>query len=260
MIIVLSPAKALDFSAPAEALPVSWPQFPKETSELAQVARKLSAGELKRLMSLSDNLAELNRQRFQAFDPQARTGLQAALAFNGDVYAGLKARELDPVALDWAQERLRILSGLYGLLRPLDMIQPYRLEMGTRLATARGANLYDFWADKIARALNAAAKDHADPTVVNLASQEYFGAVDARALKRPLLNIRFLEEKDGQARIVSFYAKKARGLMARFAIDNRLERVEDLKAFDREGYRFVAGESQPGEWTFMRPQPQAAAA
>ncbi|WP_333587967.1 peroxide stress protein YaaA [Phenylobacterium sp.] len=260
MIIVLSPAKALDFSAPAEALPASWPQFPKETSELAQVARKLSAGELKRLMSLSDNLAELNRQRFQAFDPQARTGLQAALAFNGDVYAGLKARELDPAALDWAQDRLRILSGLYGLLRPLDMIQPYRLEMGTRLATARGANLYDFWADKIARALNAAAMDHADPTVVNLASQEYFGAVDARALKRPLLNIRFLEEKDGQARIVSFYAKKARGLMARFAIDNRLERVEDLKAFDREGYRFVAGESQPGEWTFMRPQPQAAAA
>ena len=260
MIIVLSPAKALDFSAPAEPLAATWPQFQKETAELAQVTRKLSAGDLKRLMSLSDNLAELNRERFQAFDPSARTGLQAALAFNGDVYSGLKARELAPEAMDWAQDHVRILSGLYGLLRPLDMIQPYRLEMGTRLATRRGATLYDFWADQIARALNAAAQGQADPTLVNLASQEYFGAVDARALKLPLINVRFLEEKDGHARIVSFYAKKARGLMARFAIDNRLERAEDLRAFDLEGYRFLASESQAGEWTFIRPQPAAAAA
>ena len=260
MLFVLSPATALDFSAPDQSLPVTLPQFRKETTELAQVTRRLTVADLRRLMSLSDKLAGLNRERFQAFDPESEDGLQAAFAFNGDVYAGLQARTLNKADLAWAQDHLRILSGLYGLLRPMDLIQPYRLEMGTRLKTRRGATLYDFWADRIAKALNEAAEGHADPTLVNLASQEYFGAVDARALKLPLLNIRFLEEKDGASRIVSFYAKKARGLMARFAIDNRISRVEELKAFDLEGYRFLASESQAGEWTFVRPQPQAAAA
>ncbi|MCG9917213.1 MAG: peroxide stress protein YaaA [Phenylobacterium sp.] len=260
MLFVLSPAKALDFSAPESRLGMTAPQFDQDVAELSKTTRKLSVADLKRLMSLSDKLAELNRARFQAFDPESEEGLQAALAFNGDVYSGLRARQMSKADLDWAQDHLRILSGLYGLLRPLDVIQPYRLEMGTRLKTPRGATLYDFWADRIALALNAAAKDHADPTLVNLASQEYFGAVDARALKLPVLGVRFLEEKDGHAKIVSFYAKKARGLMARWAIDNRISRVDDLKAFDLEGYRFAALQSQPGEWTFTRPQPTAASA
>ena len=260
MLFVLSPAKALDFSAPQKLLPMTAPQFDADVIELAKTTRKLTVADLKRLMSLSDNLAELNRARFQAFDPESEDGLQAALAFNGDVYSGLQARTLAKADLDWAQDHLRILSGLYGLLRPLDVIQPYRLEMGTRLKTRRGATLYDFWSDRIAKALNLAGQDHADPTLVNLASQEYFGAVDAQALKLPILNIRFLEEKDGHARIVSFYAKKARGLMARYAIDNRISRVDDLRGFDLEGYGFVAAQSQPGEWTFSRQQPAAAAA
>ena len=260
MLFVLSPAKALDFSAPQKLLPMTAPQFDADVIELSKTTRKLTVADLKRLMSLSDNLAELNRARFQAFDPESEDGLQAALAFNGDVYSGLQARTMDKADLDWAQDHLRILSGLYGLLRPLDVIQPYRLEMGTRLKTKRGATLYDFWSDRIAKALNVAGQDHADPTLVNLASQEYFGAVDAQALKLPILNIRFLEEKDGHARIVSFYAKKARGLMARYAIDNRISRVDDLRGFDLEGYGFVAAQSQPGEWTFSRQQPAAAAA
>ncbi|MEH6677944.1 peroxide stress protein YaaA [Phenylobacterium sp.] len=260
MLFVLSPAKALDFSAPQKLLPMTAPQFDADVIELAKTTRKLTVADLKRLMSLSDNLAELNRARFQAFDPESEDGLQAALAFNGDVYSGLQARTMDKADLDWAQDHLRILSGLYGLLRPLDVIQPYRLEMGTRLKTKRGATLYDFWSDRIAKALNVAGQDHADPTLVNLASQEYFGAVDAQALKLPILNIRFLEEKDGHARIVSFYAKKARGLMARYAIDNRISRADDLRGFDLEGYGFVAAQSQPGEWTFSRQQPAAAAA
>ena len=259
MLFVLSPAKALDFSAPQKLLPMTAPQFDADVIELAKTTRKLTVADLKRLMSLSDNLAELNRARFQAFDPESEDGLQAALAFNGDVYSGLQARTLAKADLDWAQDHLRILSGLYGLLRPLDVIQPYRLEMGTRLKTRRGATLYDFWSDRIAKALNVAGQDHADPTLVNLASQEYFGAVDAQALKLPILNIRFLEEKDGHARIVSFYAKKARGLMARYAIDNRITRADDLRGFDLEGYGFVAAQSQPGEWTFSRQQPAAAA-
>jgi cytoplasmic iron level regulating protein YaaA (DUF328/UPF0246 family) len=206
-------------------------------------------------MSLSDNLAKLNRERFQAFDAASDEGLQAAFAFNGDVYLGLKARTLDKKALGWAQDHVRILSGLYGLLRPLDAIQPYRLEMGVRLKTRRGQSLYDFWGPRISQALNEAAQGHKDKTLVNCASGEYFGAVDRKALKLPLLSCRFLEEKDGEARIISFYAKKARGLLARYAIDNRIEKAADLKAFDVAGYRFAPGQSNDEEFTFARPQP-----
>ncbi len=255
MLIVLSPAKALDFTRPPVSAPLTAPQLTGETAELAKVTRKLTAADLKRLMSLSDSLAKLNRERFQAFDPASEEGLQAAFAFNGDVYAGLKARELDRKALAWAQDHLRILSGLYGLLRPLDAIQPYRLEMGTRLKTPRGTNLYDFWGDRVSNALNAAAAGHKDPTLVNCASGEYFGAVDRTALKLPVLSCRFLEEKDGERRIISFYAKKARGLMARYAIDNRVERAADLKGFDVAGYRFAPELSTDEEFTFTRPQP-----
>jgi uncharacterized protein len=255
MLIVLSPAKALDFTAAPESIPVTAPQMADHTAELAKTTRKLRAVDLKRMMSLSDSLAQLNRERFQAFQPDSEDGLQAAFAFNGDVYTGLKARELDKKALAWAQDRVRILSGLYGVLRPLDAIQPYRLEMGVRIKTKRGQSLYDFWGDRIAEALDAALAGQKDRTVVNCASQEYFGAVDRAALKAPVIACRFLEEKDGEARILSFYAKRARGLMARYAIDNRIERAADLRAFDRDGYRFVAALSTDEAFTFARAQP-----
>jgi cytoplasmic iron level regulating protein YaaA (DUF328/UPF0246 family) len=260
MLIVLSPAKALDFTAPATAAPLTAPQLSADTVELAKVTRKLTAADLRRLMSLSDNLAKLNRERFQAFDPASDEGLQAVFAFNGDVYGGLGARELDKKALLWAQDHVRILSGLYGVLRPLDAMQPYRLEMGTRLKTRRGQSLYDFWGDRISKTLNEAAMGHKDKTLVNCASGEYFGAVDRQALKLPLLSCRFLEEKDGEARIISFYAKKARGLLARFVIDNRIECAADLRGFDVAGYRFAPDQSNEGEFTFTRPQPAPVAA
>jgi uncharacterized protein len=255
MLIVLSPAKSLDFTAPPLSAPMSAPQMADHTAELAAVAKKLRVIDLKRMMDLSDALAKLNRERFQAFLPDSEEGLQAAFAFNGDVYLGLKARELDKRALGWAQDHLRILSGLYGVLRPLDAIQPYRLEMGVRIKTKRGASLYDFWGPRVAEALDATLVGHKRRTVVNCASQEYFGAVDRAALKANVVTCRFLEEKDGEARIMSFFAKRARGAMARFAIDNRIDKPEDLKAFDIDGYRFVPGLSGEDEYAFSRPQP-----
>ena len=259
MLIVLSPAKALDFTAPPASAPVSAPQLADQTAELAKTTRNLRVIDLKRMMALSDSLAKLNRARFQAFQPDAEDGLQAAFAFNGDVYRGLKARELDRKALAWAQDHVRILSGLYGVLRPLDAIQPYRLEMGVKIKTRRGQSLYDFWGPRIAEQLDAALAGRKDKTVVNCASQEYFGAVDRAALKAPVITCRFLEEKDGEARILSFFAKRARGLIARYAIDNRIARAADLKGFDRDGYRFVASLSGDHEFTFARPQPPPAA-
>jgi cytoplasmic iron level regulating protein YaaA (DUF328/UPF0246 family) len=255
MLIVLSPAKALDFTAGPAHAGLSTAELADQTAELAKTTRRLTARDLKRLMSLSDSLAKLNRERFQAFDPASDDGLQAAFAFNGDVYLGLRARELDRKALSWAQDHVRILSGLYGVLRPLDAIQPYRLEMGTRLKTRRGASLYDFWGPRVSEALIRSAQGHKDKTVVNCASGEYFGAVDRKALTLPVVTCRFLEEKDGEARILSFFAKRARGAMARFAIDNRIDRAEGLKAFDRDGYRFQPHLSSDEEWTFSRPQP-----
>jgi cytoplasmic iron level regulating protein YaaA (DUF328/UPF0246 family) len=255
MIIVLSPSKALDFTAAPQAAPLTMPELREHTAELSKTAKKLRAADLKRLMDLSDDLAKLNRERFQAFDPESEDGLQAAFAFNGDVYLGLKARELDKKALAWAQKHVRILSGLYGVLRPLDAIQPYRLEMGVRLKTKRGASLYEFWGAQLSGALDAALGGHKEKVVVNAASGEYFGAVDRAALKAPVVACRFLEEKDGEAKIISFYAKRARGMLARWAIDNRIERTADLKGFDAGGYRFAASLSGEAELVFTRPQP-----
>ena len=255
MLIVLSPAKSLDFTAAPLSAPLTTPQLTEHTAELAKATKKLRAIDLKRMMDLSDALAKLNRERFQVFDPDSEDGLQAAFAFNGDVYLGLRARELDKKALAWAQANVRILSGLYGVLRPLDAIQPYRLEMGVRIKTKRGQSLYDFWGAKVSETLDAALVGHKDRTVVNCASQEYFGAVDRTVLKAGVVTCRFLEEKDGEARIMSFFAKRARGAMARFAIDNRIDKPEDLKAFDVEGYCFVPALSGEDEYTFARPQP-----
>ena len=256
MLFVLSPAKTLDFSPAPGDLAKTRPEMTADTKKLAAVARTLRAADLRRLMDISEPLATLNVARFKAFNPKGTDAdMQAALAFDGDVYTGFDARNLDAETLAWAQDHVRILSGLYGVLRPLDAIQPYRLEMGTRLPTDRGATLYDFWGDKPAKALRKAAEGMADKTLVNLASQEYFGAVDAHALKLPVLNCAFKDEKDGEARIISFYAKHARGLMARFAAENRIERREDLKAFAAADYRFRKDLSSETEWVFARPQP-----
>jgi len=252
LLIVLSPAKRLDFTEADPALPASERRLREDTASLARTARARTVAELRRLMGISDDLARLNRERFQAFDADSTDGVQAAFAFAGDVYEGLKARELDRAGLAFAQDHIRILSGLYGVLRPLDRIQPYRLEMGTRLKTRRGSSLYDFWGDRISKCLNADVEGQADPTLVNLASQEYFGVIDAKALKLPVVTPHFREAKDGESRIISFFAKKARGGMARFAIDERIEKAEDLKAFDRDGYRFDKAGSTETDWIFTR--------
>jgi cytoplasmic iron level regulating protein YaaA (DUF328/UPF0246 family) len=252
MIIVLSPAKSLDFTAAAAGIPMTTPQMKDDIAVLAKTTRRLTRADLRRLMGISPKLADA---RFQAFDPAVEDGVQAAIAFNGDVYMGLDARSLDKKALGWAQDHLRILSGLYGVLRPLDALQPYRLEMGIRLKTRRGGSLYDFWGPRIAQALNAAAQDQGDPTVVNLASLEYFGAVDRKALTVPVVTCHFKEQAEGEERIVSFYAKKARGLMARYAVDHRIDRAEGLKGFDSAGYAFAPKQSTDTDWTFTRPHP-----
>ena len=257
MLVVLSPAKTLDFSPPAPDIPATDPMLVRDTAALAKVTRRLKAADLTRLMGISEALADLNAQRFRAFqpDPEKAEGVQAALAFAGDVYEGLRARTLDGNGLAWAQDHVRILSGLYGVLRPLDRIQPHRLEMGTRLATPRGSSLYDFWGDRIARRLAETLKTHADPTLVNLASIEYFGAVDRKALKHPVVTCSFRQIRDGELRNLSLFAKTGRGLMARYAIDHRITRAEELKGFDRAGYSFRPDLSAETEWVFTRTQP-----
>lgn len=252
MLMVISPAKSLDFTPAGPGVPATTAAMAPDIAELAKVTRKLRKADLKRLMGISDNLAVLNWERFQAFDPEGEDGVQAAMAFNGDVYAGLEARSLDKAGLNFAQQRLRILSGLYGLLRPLDIIQPYRLEMGTRLKTRRGSSLYDFWGPRISKALNETAEVSGGTALVNLASQEYFGTVDREALTLPVVTCTFKETRAGETKIISFYAKKARGMMARYAIDNRLDRPEGLKDFKTAGYGFDARASTAEEWIFTR--------
>ncbi|MDO8294991.1 MAG: peroxide stress protein YaaA [Caulobacter sp.] len=252
MLMVISPAKAMNFAAPDRALPLTTPVLKDDIAELDAVTRKLRPRDLRKLMDISETLADLNYERFQAFDPSVEEGLQAAIAFNGDVYAGLNARTLDAKAFGWAQSRLRILSGLYGMLRPADAIQPYRLEMGVRLKTGRGKTLCQFWGDRIALGLNAAAEDHKEKTLVNLASLEYFAAVDLKALTLPVVTCKFFEDRGAVTKQISFMAKKARGMMARYAIDHRIDRAEDLKAFDREGYAFRGDLSSDAEWIFQR--------
>lgn len=255
MLFVLSPAKRLDFSAHPLAAEATRPRMTEDTAQLAVATRRLTGPDIKRLMGLSDDLVKLNRARFQAFDAAADGDLPAALAFAGDVYQGLKARDLDPAAMTWAQGHLRVLSGLYGVLRPLDAIQPYRLEMGTRLSTRRGRDLYAFWGDRIARQLDADLAGQVDGTIVNLASEEYFGAVDRKALKAPMVDVRFEDEKDGRRKVLSFFAKQARGRMARWAIDARIERASDLKGFEADGYRLDASRSTDQALVFWRHQP-----
>ena len=262
MLALLSPAKNLDFAPKREGLETTRPALSADTARLAAVTKKLTAADLKRLMGISDKLAELNVARFQAFRTRGRAESQkaAALAFNGEVYLGLQAETLSDGDLQYAQDHLRILSGLYGLLRPLDAIQPYRLEMGTKLKTEVGGDLYAFWGDRIAKELNKALKASGSDTVINLASNEYFKAVDPNALKARIITPKFKDEKDGKLRSLMYFAKRARGAMARAIIKNRLETPEALKAATVEGYAFAPDLSGEDEWVFTRPQPAAKAA
>ena len=257
MITLLSPAKKLNMSPYEGAVAVTEPRLKSDLAELTATAKEQSQGDLKRLMHLSDNLAKLNFDRFEAFDPanQADGMKPAALAFDGDVYWGLEAKSLSDDDLEYAQKNLRILSGLYGLLRPMDEIQPYRLEMGTRLNNPRGANLYDFWGTTIQETLRADLEGHADQTVLNLASNEYFKSVKAKTLGHSVINVKFLEAKDGKSRPIQYYTKFGRGLFARWVIQNRIESADDLPSFAENGYKFVEDRSTERELVFERPQP-----
>ncbi|NSX53205.1 peroxide stress protein YaaA [Parasulfitobacter algicola] len=257
MLVVVSPAKKLDMS-PVNGVQPTSPVFQDRANELAGIARQLSVSDLQKLMGISENLAKLNAGRFADFAiaSHAENAKPAVLAFAGDTYQGLDAKSLDADEMAWAQDHLRILSGLYGLLRPLDMTQPYRLEMGSRLKTSRGKSLYDYWGDDIADALNKDARILQADTLINCASQEYFGAVDLDALKLRVITPVFMEIKNGDAKIVSFYAKKARGAMARFMIERRITNPESLKDFDIGGYSFDKNASDADRWVFLRDYPE----
>lgn len=255
MLTVLSPAKSLDYS-PVAIAPTE-PVWQEDAIRLSKTARNLTLGQLRTLMSISDDLARLNRDRFRAFasEPTADAIKPAVLAFNGDTYQGLEAKTLTEPDLFWAQDRLRILSGLYGLLRPLDGIQPYRLEMGSRLKTRRGSSLYDYWGDQVAKALNHQAQVVGTDTLVNCASEEYFRAADRKALKLRVVTPVFLEQKGGKTKIISFFAKRARGAMARFIVENRLTEPDDIRAFASGGYAFAPELSEGDRWAFVRETP-----
>ncbi|MFT3998110.1 MAG: peroxide stress protein YaaA [Asticcacaulis sp.] len=255
MILLLSPAKSLNETPVTPPAALSAPRFERETASLLKVMKKQKPSDLQRLMDISAKLGELNHHRYKHFTDQA--ALPAALMFDGDVYTGLKARDLDADGLDFAQAHVRILSGLYGLLRPLDTIRPYRLEMGTSLETTKGHTLYAFWGDRIAKEIAADARAAGTDTVLNLASQEYARAALTKALKLKVIEVKFLEIKDEKTSMISFFAKKARGLMARYVIDNRITDPERAKSFDSEGYRFVPEQSTDTAWTFSRRHPIA---
>lgn len=262
MLILLSPAKSLDFDRAAPSLPLSEPVFGTQSAQLIKVLAKKRPSEIAQLMSLSEKLAEMNVQRYKSWTPvhTPDNSRAALLAFDGDVYLGLQAATLSTAQLKWADDHVRCLSGLYGVLRPLDRMQAYRLEMGTRLTVGKAHSLYQFWGSKIAANLNETLSDSANPEVVNLASQEYFKSVDLKVLKAPVTECVFQEGKDGQYKILSFFAKRARGLMARYAIEHRIDRAEGLKDFNLADYRFAPAASSTHRWVFRRPQPPGVAA
>lgn len=254
MLFLLSPAKSLDYDTPLSGQTHTAPLFVKQSKALIDVLRGYSPPQIAELMDLSDALSSLNVARYQAWSSRAtpKNARQAALAFDGDVYGGLDAKTLSPDDLAWAQDHVCILSGLYGVLRPLDLMQPYRLEMGTRLPTPQGKDLYQFWGTQISDYLNTRLRKDTSPVVVNLASNEYYRAVDTKALKAGVVECVFQEYKAGQYKVVSFFAKRARGLMARYATTHRLNLPDQLRAFDVEGYRWTAAESTPQRLVFRR--------
>lgn len=254
MLLLLSPAKSLDFETPATTQCFSQPEFLVHSQQLVAQLRTLSPADLAALMRISDGLAVLNFNRFaewsEPFD--LANAKQAILAFNGDVYEGLDAGTLGQEHLVFAQDHVRILSGLYGLLRPLDLIQPYRLEMGTRLVNARGKDLYGFWGSVLTDAINTALGQSSVPVVINLASEEYFKAVQSRKHQGRVIQPVFEDWKDGRYRVISFHAKRARGLMTRFCVENQIETPEPLQDFSAEGYAFAPACSDEDRWVFRR--------
>lgn len=254
MLIVLSPAKTLDYDTPAKTEVHSLPDFIDDSADLIDTLKVMSPSQVASLMRISDPLAVLNVARFGSWSRKftSKNAKQAILAFNGDVYEGLDAPTLSSRQLDYVQSHIRILSGLYGVLRPLDLMQPYRLEMGTRLANSRGKDLYTFWGAKVTEALNASMGLRQSHTLVNLASEEYFKVVKPKLLNAEIVTPVFEDWKGGRYKIISFYAKRARGLMARYAAEKGITQVEKLKLFDVEGYAFDAKASSEVNWVFRR--------
>ena len=255
MLTVISPAKTLDFETPGKVPAFTVPEFLDDSAELIDELRGIEPHRLGELMGISPKLADLNSNRYHAWTLPFTAGnaKQSVLAFKGDVYAGLDADNLDADDLLYAQEHLRILSGLYGVLKPLDLMQPYRLEMGTKLKTRRGNDLYAFWDDRINASLNTELAGEADPVLVNLASNEYFKSVQPEKLGARIITPVFKEARNGEYRFISFSAKKARGLMSRYIIRNRVEEPEELQGFDLEGYRYNADLSGADRPVFTRP-------
>lgn len=257
MLITLSPSKGQDFDSPSPSNTYSKPESLKDSELLIKELRKYKRQDIQQLMAVSENIAQLNAERFKSFKTPFTTknAKQAIFAFKGDVYSGIEIEEYREADLHYAQDHLRILSGLYGCLRPLDLIQPYRLEMKTRLTNTRGENLYQFWGDSITDTLNKQLEKQKAPVLVNLASNEYFKSVKPKKLKGRLLNINFKETRDGKTRIVAIFAKRARGMMADYILRNRIEKPEQIKKFNQGGYRFSRELSDDKQWTFVRPQP-----
>lgn len=253
MIAIVSPAKSLDFENKVDA-PRTKPRFFDHSKVLLETLKQKNESDLQGLMDISDNLATLNVERYQNFSTRhtKQNSKQSLFAFQGDVYQGLRADDFVKEDIDFAQDHLRILSGLYGLLRPLDAIQPYRLEMGTQLKVNEFANLYEFWGDIIAKAINQDLKKQGDNILVNLASQEYFKSINKRALKATVIDIEFKDFKNGKFKIISFFAKRARGLMSRYIIKNRISDINELKGFDQEGYYFDEESSSEQHFAFKR--------
>ena len=260
MLTVISPAKTLDFDTPPTTRKSTQPLFLERSSELVEDARAMSPEDIRELMGVSEKIAELNYSRFLNWGTPFNldNAKQSLLAFKGDVYTGLEAETLSTAQLNFAQKHLCILSGLYGLLRPLDLMQPYRLEMGLKFANRGGANLYEFWGDSITGALNKQLKKSGSQVLINLASNEYFKSVQAGALDAEIITPVFKDLKGDKYKIISFYAKKARGLMARYIIDNELNEPDGLKKFRVDGYRYNKGESTARELVFTRDQPPSA--
>lgn len=254
MLIVLSPAKTLDFETPVSTTEFSQATLLEQSELLIERCQKLSMQDIASLMKVSDKIAGLNVARFADWKLPLTpdNARQALFAFKGDVYTGLEAQTLSPAVLSYAQQHLRILSGLYGLLKPLDLMLAYRLEMGTKLDNFRGANLYQFWGSMVTEAVNASLQAQGDQLLVNLASNEYFKAVKKRELKGQIITPIFKDQKNGQYKVISFYAKKARGLMARYILENELTEVEQLKSFDVDGYYFVEADSTATDLVFYR--------
>ena len=256
MLFLLSPAKALDYDTPPHTATHTQPLFKRQSAELIELLKRKTPQEISSLMKLSDALAGLNVARYGSWSPRfsAKNSKQAVLAFNGDVYEGLNGKTLSEAQLGWAQQHVCILSGLYGVLRPLDWMQPYRLEMGTALATEHGKNLYQFWGSQISAYLNQRAAVDTSPVIVNLASQEYFKAVDRKALIPRVVSCVFEEFRGDSYKVISFMAKRARGLMVRYAVEHRLVTVKKLQGFDAEGYCFDPAASKLDRLVFRRRQ------